>query len=165
MKSHRRKRRKAEPGEFQDPLSNYNPPEYDDNLERALTEATVGDMQITPFMEVSADTTVQEAVQMMEQDQIACLMVVKDQRLIGVFSERDVLNKVAAQHEQVKSRPIRDLMTPDPQTVYETDSPAKALNLMAVGGFRHIPVLGVDDRPTGILGPKRTTAFLQEHFE
>ncbi len=54
------------------------------------------------------------------------------------------------------------VMTPDPVCVYETDTPAKALNLMAVGSFRHIPVLDVDGKIVGIVGPSRTSAYLQE---
>ena len=161
----KRKRRPVPPGEFEDPLSNYDPPPYRDELERSLGEATVGQMQITPFTTVESDTTVGEAVTIMARCNFFCLMVVEEDRLIGVFSERDVLNKAADDFSAVKNKPIRELMTPDPRVVYETDCPAKALNLMAVGGFRHIPVLGVDDRPVGIIGPKRTAAFLQQHIE
>ena len=84
-------------------------------------------------------------------------------RAVGIFSARDVLNKVA--HDPAtRSKPITEFMTPDPRTVYTTDCPAKALNLMAVGGFRHIPVLDINDKVVGMLGPRRTTEFLQEHL-
>ena len=55
-------------------------------------------------------------------------------------------------------------MTPNPVCVYETDNAAKAINVMAVGGFRRVPVLNVEDRVIGIIGPKRTVRFLQDYI-
>jgi signal-transduction protein with cAMP-binding, CBS, and nucleotidyltransferase domain len=162
--NNKRQRRPPQPGEFQDPLTNYEPPEYADDLERWLCESAIGQMQIRPFAQIGPEATVAEALKAMEAQSFFCLLVVEEDRLIGVFTERDVLNRVLDQYEKVKNKPVRELMTPDPLTVYETDPPAKALNLMAHGGFRHIPVLSVDDRPIGVVGPMRTTQALREHI-
>ena len=51
-----------------------------------------------------------------------------------------------------------------PVVVYSTDVPAKAINLMTTSGFRHIPVLDVDDKLVGVLGPRRLTRYLNKHF-
>jgi CBS domain-containing protein len=83
---------------------------------------------------------------------------------VGIFTQRDVLMKIVHDYDRVKASPIRQVMTPDPVVVRDTDNPAKAINLMAVGGFRHIPVLDVDDRVVGLIGPRRATAYLKHHF-
>ena len=158
----KRKRRPTQPGDFEDPLSNYDPPVYADELERALSEATVGTMRIRPFTTVPPDTLISKAIAIMAENDFFGLMVVENDRLVGIFSERDVLDKIAENFEATKNRPISDFMTPDPRCVYETASPAQALNLMAVGDFRRVPVLGVDDQVVGIIGPKRVTTFLEE---
>jgi len=56
-------------------------------------------------------------------------------------------------------------MTHSVMTAYTADSPGKAMNLMAIGGFRHVPILDVDDKVVGILGPRRVSEFLHAHLE
>jgi len=72
---------------------------------------------------------------------------------------------VALEYDQVKDRPVRDFMTTDPVYVYETDSSAAALTVMAVLVFRHVPVLDLDDNVVGIISPQRVTGFLREQFK
>jgi CBS domain-containing protein len=56
-------------------------------------------------------------------------------------------------------------MTADPIYIYETDSAAAALSVMAVSGYRHVTVLNLQDELVGIISPQRVASFLQEHFE
>ncbi len=161
----KRKRRETPPGEFVDPLSNYDPKTYSDEMERSLLEDTVADLKITPYRCLPPQATIETALKTMVDEDIACLMIAQGDKLLGVLSERDVLDKVAERYAQIKSHPVSEVMTPDPWFVHETDSPAAALNQMAVGGFRHIPVLDVNEKIVGILGPRRVTAYLMEHFE
>jgi len=96
---------------------------------------------------------------------IGCVLIAdEDQHLVGIFTQRDLLNKAVEQFDDVKNQPISDLMTPNPAVVNETENPATAINLMAVGGFRHIPVVDVNDKVVGLVGPRRTTAYLQQYF-
>jgi CBS domain-containing protein len=62
-------------------------------------------------------------------------------QLVGIFSERDLLLKVAGLEADHANRPVKDYMTTRPETVRETDSLAFALHKMDVGGYRHLPVL------------------------
>ncbi len=158
-----RKRNPVEPGEFEDPLSNYDPPAYADEMERVLCETEVQQMRIQPLACIEKDATVQDALDMMKKYECSSVIVKDAGKAVGIFSARDVLNKIA--HDpSTRPKPITAYMTQDPQKVYATDCPAKAINLMAVGGFRHIPVLDVDDNVVGILGPRRTTQFLEERL-
>ena len=84
--------------------------------------------------------------------------------LVGLFTERDVLNKVALEYEEVKDLPISELMTPNPIYVYTTDSSAAALSVMAATGYRHVPVVDLDEKLVGIIGPLRVTSFLQDRY-
>ena len=161
----KRKRRAAPPGEFEDPLSNYDPPEYRDDLAEALGEARVTDMQTTPFTTVAPSDTVGAVLRTMAELDVGCVLVAESEKLLGILSERDVVNKIAGDFDRVKDMPVTEVMTPEPVSVYETDSPAKALNLMAVGAFRHVPILDVDGRIAGILGPRRVTNYLQQRLQ
>lgn len=151
-------------GDFHDPLEDYDPPLYHDALEEALAEKPVGDIQSVPFTTVPPTLPVRRALEALSGLEISCLMVAEEGRLVGVFSARDVLDKVALRYDEVKEWPVRELMTADPVYVHESDSAAAALCVMAVSGFRHVPVLGPDDHIVGIVSPQRVTAFLEKHF-
>ncbi|MDH3716795.1 MAG: CBS domain-containing protein [Planctomycetota bacterium] len=152
------------PEDFQDPLENYEPKTYDDPLEEALAEETVAAIRHEPYVSIPPDTPVHAAVEKLAGLHVACLLVEHDRKLVGVFSDRDVLERVSQEYDQLKDRPIQEIMTMHPFYVYETDSPAAALAVMAVAGFRHVPVLNLDDELVGIVSPQRVTAFLHSHF-
>jgi len=160
----KRKRRKPQPGEFEDPLSNYNPPSYEDELERSLCEGQMDVFNTTPIATVPPSASIQSAMKLMDELGVACLLIVAGDRIMGVFSERDVLNHLADNFDALKDHPVSEVMTIDPSCVHETDIPAQALNLMAVGGFRHVPILNMDEKLVGVLGPRRVTAYIRKHF-
>ncbi|HRX77539.1 MAG TPA: CBS domain-containing protein [Pirellulaceae bacterium] len=153
-----------DPDAFQDPLENYDPKVYEDPLEEALAEKTVSEICHEPFVTISPDLPVHKAVEKLAGLHVSCLLVAEEGKLLGVFSDRDVLERVALEFDAVKDRPVRELMTNNPVYVYETDSSAAALTVTAACGFRHVPVLDVEHKVVGIVSPQRVTAFLQQHF-
>ncbi len=165
VNSNRRQRREPTPGEFQDPLSNYETPAYADDLERSLIEDRVTVIQSNPFMQVQSSTTIREAMRIMAEQDIACLVVTDEQnKVVGVLSERDVLMRVAEDYAALAGVPVRAVMTPQPTVVYETTKPAHVMNLMSEGLFRHVPVVDADGRLTGMIGARRLIAYLQKFF-
>ncbi len=152
------------PEDFQDPLENYEPKTYEDPLEQALAEETVSAIRHEPYVRIPPDTSVQAAVEKLAGLHVACLLVEQEGKLVGVFSDRDVLSRVAEEYDQLKDQPVSEVMTNNPIYVYETDSPAAALAVMAVAGYRHVPVLNLDDQLVGIVSPQRVTAFLHRYF-
>lgn len=146
--------------EFQDPLENYDPEQFDDPIEQALHDEQVSALQTSPHTCVSADTTVRETMKLMVGRQITCVLVEKDGFLVGVFSDRDVLNKVALEYDELADTPVGDVMSPRPIVLREDDSVARALSIMAVSGYRHIPVVDPENHPIGILSPQRVEHFL-----
>jgi CBS domain-containing protein len=158
-------RNQSDGTEFQDPLENYDPPTFADPLEKALHEQTVAAIQTQPYAGISPDVTVAEAIRRLSADNVACLLIEEDGQLIGVFSDRDVLNKVALEYDKLNGQPVSRVMNTDPVFVYDTDSSAAALSVMAVSGFRHVPVLNLDKELVGIVSPQRVCRFLREHSE
>lgn len=152
--------------EFQDPLENYDPKQYDDPLEEALATQPVSAIQATPYSGIAPDAPIHEAIKQLAGLQIACLLVEEDQKLVGVFSDRDALDKVALEYDAMKDRPVRDVMTTNPVFVYDSDSSSAVLTVMAVHGFRHVPVINSSDgKIVGIVSPHRVTGFLQSYFD
>ena len=152
-------------GEFQDPLENYDPAKYDDAIQEALAEQTVVAIQHEPLATIKPNITVVEAIDTLAGQHVSCLLVEEDGKLVGVFSDRDVLNKVALEYDAVKDKPVSDVMTTNPVFVYDTDPSAAALSVMAVSGYRHVPIVNIDGKLTGIASPQRVTAFLQKFFQ
>lgn len=124
-------------------------------LESVLADQAVAALEPKQPLMVDAATTVQDAVSQMGAHRIGCLLVGQNGSLAGILTERDVLNKA-----QDLSRPVAELMTPQPDTVTVDDSIAYALHAMHLGGYRHIPVVDDQDCPVGIISVRDVLRFL-----
>jgi CBS domain-containing protein len=110
---------------------------------------------------VTPDTLVSAAIETMHDASIDCLLVVDDGKLVGIFTDRDAVVRVAG--KRVETSRIADVMTPKPVTLRHDDPIALAIHRMAVGGFRHIPILR-DGRPTGVVTARDVFHHLAEAF-
>ncbi|MEX1171490.1 MAG: CBS domain-containing protein [Chloroflexota bacterium] len=97
---------------------------------------------------VSSKTTLDLAVARMQEAGSDCVLVVDDARLVGIFTDRDAVVKAAG--KGLGTLLVRDYMTPDPVVLRHDDTIALAIHKMAVGGFRHIPIVD-HGRPTGVV--------------
>jgi len=88
---------------------------------------------------------------MVEQSVGALLVVDVEGRLVGILTERDYLCKIIGLVEDYAHQPLRDYMTPDPETLGPEDRIAMALQKMDVGGYRHLPVVEEDGKPVGLV--------------
>jgi CBS domain-containing protein len=120
-------------------------------VERSLMEDQVGVLDIQPPTTVLPATTVRQAIATMLERNVGALLVVDDHgKLIGIFSERDLLKKVAGIHVLYADMPVRSFMTSKPVTLARTDTLAFALCKMDGGGYRHVPVLE-KGKPIGVV--------------
>ncbi len=92
------------------------------------------------FLAVSPETSAGETIKQMKQAGLGCALVLDQGKLVGVFTERDLLNKLTGRAAQAPATPVKLLMSPNPEVMRETDSVATALNKMSMGRYRHIPV-------------------------
>ena len=112
-----------------------------------------------------ADTTVRAAAITMAGHKIGAIVVVDDQgRLAGLFTERDVLNRVVAQGLDPDSTQLSTVMTADLQTASPDKPLAHALHMMFEGGFRHVPVVE-DGRPVGMVSARNALGLEIQQFE
>jgi CBS domain-containing protein len=95
----------------------------------------------------------------MREERIGALLVTKDDRPVGIFTERDVLRRVALSTIGPETR-LGDVMTPDPEALNMEAGIAFALNRMIVGGFRHVPIVDQDGRAVGVLSVREVVAFI-----
>ncbi len=90
-----------------------------------------------------------DALRLMHDAGTDCLLVCERDRLVGIFTDRDAVVKVAG--KGVAAAEVRDFMTPDPVVLRPDDRLAVAIHKMAVGGFRHVPVVDAAGRPTAVV--------------
>ncbi len=99
---------------------------------------------------VTASATVYDALKNMAEKNIGALMVIEQEKLIGIFSERDYARKVVLQGKASHDTAVQAVMTEKVITVLSTDSLEKCMSLMSKNRVRHLPVVD-DDKVTGII--------------
>ncbi|MDO9600415.1 MAG: CBS domain-containing protein [Azoarcus sp.] len=115
---------------------------------------------------VTADRTlsVLEASQRMAAAHVGAIMVLEQDQLIGLFTERDALVRVLAAGLDPSSTPLAEVMTSNLQTI-EADRPlGHAMHLMFEGGFRHVPVVD-NGRAVGMVSARDALGMEMVAFE
>jgi CBS domain-containing protein len=137
---------------------------YDDveRVRGAILETPVSELMARDPFVVDAGATVVEAVRAMNEHHTGCVLVQKDGKLVGIFTERDVLRKVVF-HDGNRNWKVESVMTPRPKTLPPGASVAFALNKMSVDGYRHIPIVE-DGKAVGVLSVKDIVNFVVEFF-
>jgi CBS domain-containing protein len=101
---------------------------------------------------VSETTTVHDAVAaMLARHQAGVLVIDRSGRLIGIFTERDVLTRVVGGDLDPRTTPLGAVMTREPEALSPQDRVGYAVNRMSVAGYRTIPLVDADRRPIGIV--------------
>lgn len=103
--------------------------------------AIVADHMSSNVLTVAPDSTVADAARRMAERSVGAVLVLDGTRLLGIFTERDVLKVVAAGLEAAGAITVSALMTRYPETIEPTDTTEHAAALMVHGGFRHLPVV------------------------
>lgn len=112
-----------------------------------------------------ADTTVRAAAIAMASNNVGAILVVDAAgRLAGLFTERDVLNRVVARGLDPDSTPLAAVMTTKLQTASPDKPLAHALHMMFEGGFRHVPVVD-DGKPIGMVSARNALGLEIHQFE
>lgn len=137
---------------------------YDDQqrIRGAILETPISDLPLRDPILVCSTSSVADAVKNMNDHHTGCVLVEKDGKLIGIFTERDVLTKDFFRADS-HTVAVESVMTRNPETLEPEDSIAFALNKMSVGGYRHIPIVD-GQRPVGVLSVRDIVDFLVDLF-
>lgn len=102
-------------------------------------------------LEFSKDTPLLDACQKMASLGYGSSVVTESGKLIGIFTERDLLIKVAGKGLDMKKLKLKDVMTLNPKTASLEDSVITSLRRMSKGRFRHLPVVDAHHKVIGIV--------------
>lgn len=133
-----------------------------DRLEKSMDTDSLEAFLISPPILVNPDTPVQDVIKQLAT-QNRCVLVMEGEHLVGIVTERDVLFKAMELKKDFKKIPVSQIMTRNPVTLGPTDKIAFAVNKMAVGGYRHIPIME-GERPRGVISVRDIVSYLAEMF-
>src|SRR5262249_14794915 len=104
-----------------------------------------------PAVALGHHAPVRDAIELMRQKQLSCVLVVERGQLVGVLTERDVVTKVAATPLDVDHVPLQEVMQPDPECLQLDDALVYAFHQMHRGAYRHVPVVDEQGRATALV--------------
>lgn len=87
------------------------------------------------------EQSVAEAVRAMSSRRVGAVLIAEQGRLVGIFSERDLLRRVVAKGRALENTSLREVMTADPITATPSDTRRSAIVKMQALGCRHLPLL------------------------
>jgi CBS domain-containing protein len=105
-----------------------------------------------------------EAIALMKEHRVGCVLVTRNGKLKGIFTERDVLTRIAGEGVDPAKTPVRMVMTSNVETLRASDSIAYALNKMSVGGYRHIPLVDKASHPVGVISVRDIITYIVRFF-
>ena len=114
------------------------------------------------FLFVLPSDSVEKIVQILQKEKQSAVLVIQHDRLLGIVSKRDLLRRTAGNETKLSYIKALEVMTANPEIVKAADPLSFAVNKMAMGGFRHLPVLSEEGEPIGIISIQDVLSFLAE---
>jgi CBS domain-containing protein len=120
---------------------------------------TLAEIAATPIAEVerrepvklAREATLAEVVTELREKNRGSVLVMDGDRLAGIFTERDLMKRVDHGDQAWRATPVGEVMTPEPRTIRLDQTVGDAINLMATGTYRHLPVIEVGGEVAGIV--------------
>ncbi|HZO83366.1 MAG TPA: CBS domain-containing protein [Candidatus Binataceae bacterium] len=134
------------------------------DLESALVLETLSDVTTQQPLVVTFNSSLAETIAAMQDEMRSCALVVEFGRLVGIFTERDVLLRVAGHPIDLERTAVSEYMTRDPVTLPADSSVAFALSRMLSEGFRHIPLVDEHGQPIAVVSMRELVQYLSDFF-
>jgi CBS domain-containing protein len=116
--------------------------------------------ELQAVVQIPPTATVREAIDHMVNERVGCILMTESNLIVGVFSERDVLRKIAGQDIDVDSTPVSEVMTKNPQTLSNSAPLGYALHQMSLGGYRHIPLTDENNFPVAVVSMRDIVEYI-----
>ena len=137
-------------------------------FDASLIREPLTELPVRQTLIMSTSSTVTDAMRSMQREHTGCVLVTddgtRDSKLVGIFTERDVLFRIVDRGKNPATLPLAEVMTPEPDVLSVKSSIAYALNKMCVGGFRHVPVVDDEHRPAFVVSVRDIVEFLVAGF-
>jgi len=132
--------------------------------EHEIQQKRIRHLTLDPAVIVSAGTPLREVVEQMRLSHSSCVLVCKQESCVGIFTERDYLNKVLSLPDIDRSSPVDQFMSANPKTLSPDDTVGQAIQIMNEFGFRNIPLVDQLGKCVGLLQVRNIIQFLAELY-
>ncbi|MGH9867472.1 MAG: CBS domain-containing protein [Candidatus Polarisedimenticolia bacterium] len=132
-------------------------------IEEILRRDSIRSMRIQPVAMTPSSARLHDVVAAMQKQRVAAVVVSDNDRVVGIFTERDLLNRIVglALNEHLT---IGDVMTPEPRTLSPDDRIADAIRLMTERGYRHVPLVDDKGKGVGLISARDVVEFVARHY-
>ncbi len=131
-------------------------------IEGLLASVKIDDLPRRAVCRVDKATPLGEVYRLLEVEHSVAVLVTDQNRLVGIFTERDILYRTALEGDP--EAPIGELMTRELVTLRSDGRVADAIRTMTEKGFRHIPVIDVEGEEAGLIGGRDILRMISEYY-
>ena len=131
---------------------------------QALANATVGELSPRPHARVEVDDALWKVVGEMKTKGRGAVLVEEDGALVGIFTERDLLNRIDYSDALWSHVVVRDVMTPMPMVIRSDDTLSEALRRLTQGRRRHLPIVDYRGHVLGLISIRDILTYIAERF-
>ena len=128
-----------------------------------ITEAKIRHLDLANPLRFNSGTSLFNVLLEMKDKKQSCVLICEGERCVGIFTERDYLNKVFGQNIH-PSASVDEFMSRNPKTLTVDDTIGHAIRLMHENGFRNIPLTDQVGKSAGLLRIRDIVDFLAETF-
>jgi CBS domain-containing protein len=132
------------------------------NLHRAITETPLRELDPVTALTVPPSEPMARVIKLMQQNRQGSVLVVDGGKLVGIFTERDLVNRLTGKPRDLNTLPVSEVMTKDPRALKEDDTLAFAMHRMAVGHYRHVPIV-TPGKPLRFVSVRGVLRYLHEN--
>lgn len=143
-------------------LTSIDVPRPKSGLQRTIMETPLRKLNPAAAITVAPSDPVARIIGLMRDHRQGSVLVVDHGRLVGIFTERDIVNRLTGARRNLDTLPISEVMTRDPKALGEDDTLAFALHRMSVGNYRHVPITA-PGKPLRFVSVRGVLAYLSEH--
>jgi CBS domain-containing protein len=105
-------------------------------------------------LSVHSNATIYDAACVMTRANVGGVLVIDNDKLLGIITERDLMTKVLAKAMNPSSTTVSEVMTPNPTTVAPNTKVTDAVVMMIERGFRHLPVINEAGKILGVFSAR-----------
>lgn len=129
-----------------------------------LAMVTIGDLSMRPHARVEVGATISKVIEEMKSKRRGAVLVEEEGALVGIFTERDLLNRVDHLDASWPDVAVRDVMTPLPMVIRREDSLVEAVRRLIQGRRRHLPVVDANGAVLGLISIRDILSYIAGRF-
>ena len=145
-------------------LESFHRNDEPDMKEAVKIQDPISSMHLAKPFIVDLGTSLRHVLDTMQNNKQNCILTLKNDKLGGILTERDILLKVTGKGYDLDLTVIDEFITTNPEFVIPEDPLAYALNKMHIGGFRNVPVVNDELYPIGIISITDIIATIADYF-